>query len=279
MNTASRQGTPRRCLGGSKPKTDENTVVQIEAYLKSITDECNALKNRVRNFIENAHWATDGAWKESVLRSIISRTIPSNYSVASGFVVTDSGPSTQIDILIYDNSVPVLYKGGDLVFVPPSACAALIEVKARLNQATFLEAATKLADNSERVSRYEPHRRLFSGVFSYDFDGTGQRLLEHIDAAAQGSENRIVNHVSLGESSFIKYWPTGPNFEDPNYESWHQYALDRTAPGYFVHNLMSHLAGEDLIRGNNVWFPREGKELRRQRTRRLSTRLLDVEAG
>lgn len=236
-------------------------TLNILGYLQSITAECNAQKDRVRHFIGDAHWASDGAWKESVLRSMISRTLPGGYSVASGFVVTELGPSTQIDILIYDNSVPVLYRGGDLVFVPPSACAAVIEVKSRLGATGFRDATRKLSNVCELIHGYEPERRLFSGIFAYEGGpGTADTLLGHIASAAEGDQARVVNHASIGDNTFIKYWAAHPESGEAAYRHWHHYTLDCMAPGYFLHNLMSHLAGEDLIRGNNVWFPDSGKE-------------------
>ncbi|MGF6774867.1 DUF6602 domain-containing protein [Paraburkholderia sp. GAS334] len=237
--------------------------MDVTLYLKSITAECEALQDRVRYFIDDGHWPTDGAWKESILRALISRTIPSTFSVASGFVLTESGPSKQIDVLVYDNTIPVLYRGGDLVFVTPSACAAIIEVKSSLRANSFLAAIQKVADDSELILRYPRTRRLFTGVFSYDFHGGDPvRLLEHLDNAAQRSRNRLINHVSLGKSRFIKFWRQDPsNSRDREYESWHHYQLNAMAPGYFLHNLMSHLANDNLIRGNDVWFPPEGKEI------------------
>ncbi|WP_155627766.1 DUF6602 domain-containing protein [Burkholderia territorii] len=241
--------------------------MDIQPYLKSISAECQALKNRVRDLIEDHHWATDGAWKESVLRAMISRTIPTTYSVASGFVITEAGPSTQIDVLIYDTSVPVLYKGGDLVFVPPSACAAIIEVKTRLTATQFRTTADKVANICQLIRRYEPTRPLFSGIFAYEDSLEPERMLANIDAVANGRKHRIVNHVSIGTSSFVKYWPYDPESGARGYRQWHHYRLEDLAPGYFLHNLMSFLAKEDLVRRNNIWFPREGKEARLTHTR------------
>lgn len=238
-------------------------AIDIEGYLKSLTAECNAQKDRVRHFIGLNHLPSDGAWKESVLRAMISRTLPTTYAVASGFIVTEDEVSTQIDVLIYDTSVPVLYKGGDLVFVPPSACAAVIEVKSKLNATQFGSATQKLADICALVKRYEPRARLFSGLFAYEKDGgIHQTLLNHIAAASDGSHRRVVNHAAIGNDTFIKYWREHPVSGDEEYRTWHHYTLTDMAPGYFLHNLMSHLAGDNLIRGNNVWFPAEGKESR-----------------
>gem|GEM_PF-5958896 len=36
------------------------------AYFESLTDEIRSMKNRIRNFIGDVHWLTDGEWKETV---------------------------------------------------------------------------------------------------------------------------------------------------------------------------------------------------------------------
>lgn len=252
-------------------------AIDIAGYLKSLTAECNTQKDRVRHFIGLNHLPSDGAWKESVLRAMISRTLPATYAVASGFVVTEDEISTQIDILIYDTSTPVLYKGGDLVFVPPSACVAVIEVKSSLNAPQFRDASRKLANICELVVRYEPQKRLFSGLFAYEKDGgTPQTLLEHIATVANGLPHRVVNHAAIGNDTFIKYWPRHPESMAADYRTWHYYTLAGMAPGYFLHNLMSYLAHENLIRGNNVWFPAEGKEARCDGTKPLVAEVPNV---
>ena len=238
--------------------------IDINGYLKSITAEFMAQKNRVRHFIGLDHLPSDGAWKEAVLRAMISRTLPTRYAVASGFVITEEAASSQIDVLIYDTLVPVLYKGGDLVFVQPSACAAVIEVKSSLNATTFRNAAKKLADVCDLIHQHERDSPLFSGIFAYEEDGGSSRtLLRHIASAADGELNRVVNHASIGTDTFVKYWSHNPDDGLDDYNYWHHYTLRHMAPGYFLHNLMSFLAGEELVRGNNIWFPAEGKETRR----------------
>jgi hypothetical protein len=62
-------------------------------YFRSITLELQALKNRVRHFIRDKHWLTDGEWKESVLRAVLRRHLPQSIGVGTGFVITQDGPS------------------------------------------------------------------------------------------------------------------------------------------------------------------------------------------
>ena len=126
--------------------------MDIEEYFRSLTSECETLKQRVRYLIAGAHWPTDGEWKESVLRSMIRRSASQNVTVGRGFVVGRDSCSTQLDILIYDNSMPILYRDGDLVFVTPAACRGIIEVKTNVTVHQFRSAARKLASNAQFIT-------------------------------------------------------------------------------------------------------------------------------
>ncbi|MES2899495.1 MAG: DUF6602 domain-containing protein [Pseudomonadota bacterium] len=234
--------------------------MQIEEYFHSISDELDALKNRVRYMIASQHWQTDGEWKESVLRTLIQRSASCNVTVGRGFIVDRERTSTQIDILVYDNSYPVLYKDADLVFVSPASCRAIIEVKTAITRASCTAAVLKLAENAA-LARGPGSRRhpVFVGLFAYEgahWNGTGQILQD----AADGNFRRIVDHVSVGPSRFVKFWTRDPANGRPTYKSWHDYDLNRMAPGYFIHNLITELTANEEARREMVWFPEVGKE-------------------
>jgi hypothetical protein len=125
--------------------------MDVQAHFLSIASELEALRDRVRNFIQDNHWQTDGEWKESVLRTVLRRHVPSTYNVGRGFVITEGGCSDQIDVLIYDNSKPVLYKDGDLAFVTADAVRAIIEVKPTATMAKYRDAVNHLAKNAELI--------------------------------------------------------------------------------------------------------------------------------
>ena len=118
--------------------------MNIENYFKSVTLEIEALKNRVRDFIDDSHWQTDGEWKESVLRSILSRNIPENIKIGRGFIISADGSSTQIDVLVYRNDSPVFFRDADLVFIPPEGVLAVIEVKSNITKSSLKDALLKL---------------------------------------------------------------------------------------------------------------------------------------
>lgn len=226
----------------------------------------------MRYMIRDNHWPTDGEWKESVLRSLIRRHAPSTVSVGRGFVVSESGSSSQIDILIHDNAHPVLYRDGDLVFVAPAACRAAIEVKSRLTATSFRQALDKLADNAEFIRRGRGGHQAFIGLFAYEenrvqFDSA----LGSLANAARGSQRRTVDHVALGDSHFIKWWSITPSSPRRTHNAWHVYELPEMAAGYFLHNLLLHLSPDAHLYGETVWFPEESKE-----TRRIAQRFRDA---
>ncbi len=45
--------------------------MNTEEYFKSLSDEFASVKDRIRNFIGARHWASDGEWKESVVKSVL----------------------------------------------------------------------------------------------------------------------------------------------------------------------------------------------------------------
>lgn len=234
--------------------------MNLEKYFSSISDELESLKNRVRHMIQDGHWPTDGEWKESVLRSIIRRSAPSTVSVGRGFVVTRERASSQIDVLIYDNAHPVLYRDGDLVFVAPAACVAAIEVKSGLTSAQFDDASLRLADVAEFI-RGQGGSRTFVGLFSYESRGVSfDRALRGLAAAARKQPHRVIDHVALGGDQFFKWWLTAPTPPQRDLYAWRAYSLPEMAAGYFLHNLLLHLGPSALNSDGGAWFPEESKE-------------------
>lgn len=242
--------------------------MNVNEYFLSLTQELQALQNRVRNLTR--HWPTDGEWKESVIRTVLRRHLPANISVGRGFILKRDGHSTQTDLLIYDSSYPVIHQDGDLVFVTRDAVRGIIEVKTKLRMSGIAEVLNKLADCAffvnEGAEDAEPD--LFVGLFAYEFDGTiseeqGRRVLREIKESVQGDARRMINHVALGPSAFARHWPESPysasNIAD--YQRWHFYRLENKAPGYFINNVVSAVASKSVNRNEALWFPREGKEI------------------
>lgn len=244
---------------GESAEEDMNEDEEGLDYFHSITLEFQALKDRVRHFIRAQHWLTDGEWKESVLRAVLRRHLPQNIGVGKGFVITKDGPSSQIDILLFDRTKPLLYQDGDLVIVTPDLCMGVIEVKTRLDPTKLRQAIQKLSDCRDYVSNFQC--RPFVGLFSFEHEGEDfQTLLNNIKTAAAGSRHRVLSCVSLGTSLFARYWWAAP--ERPNFSAdiVRAYKLQDLAPAYFVHNVIEALCQQSVLDNNHIWYPAQGKE-------------------
>ncbi len=227
--------------------------MDIPKYFHSLTLELEALKDRVRNFIEDAHWLTDGEWKESVLRSMIAERLPDAVRIAHGFVLTPAGPTTQCDILLYRADSPVLFRQGDLVFLTPDAVLAVIEVKSRATSTVLKDAIAKLAAIGRILGPERHHCSL--GLFAYESElKNDERTLTYIQELCPELSD-TVNFVNLGCSTFIRFWdtkPFKPEDSDP-YDTWHAYDLKNMSAGYFITNILDDVSPVELFSG--MWYP------------------------
>ena len=98
---------------------------------------------------------------------MLRRNLPDSIGVRNGFVVAGHQSSHQLDIIIYDQSAPILFRDGDLVFVTPDAVRGIIEVKSKVAANSFRIAAKKLAKAIELV-RLNPNAMAFADLFSYE---------------------------------------------------------------------------------------------------------------
>ncbi|USD42720.1 hypothetical protein J4N42_19010 [Vibrio sp. SCSIO 43135] len=235
--------------------------MNTEQYFKSISMELKALENRIRYLIHETHWLTDGEWKESILRQVIQRSCPQNISVGRGFVLTDAGNSRQIDILLYDNTQPVIYSDGDLVFIQPSSCRGIIEVKSTYSSEVYRDACKSISETAKIVRDSQPGIDIFVGVFIYEMQGTEPRVvLDVLKELTDQHHHKTIDHICLGQNKFVKFWEQCPRTRTDDYNHWHQYRLCDMSFGYFIHNLLSVISGHRLVRNEMIWFPVQGKE-------------------
>lgn len=241
------------------------------AYHQSIQKELDSLKSRIRNLMDEPHWLTDGEWKESVLRSILRRHLPDNIKVGRGFIFTPQKCSSQIDILLYDSNCPVIFKDSDLVFVTPDAVRGVIEVKSRVTRHVLSTSLDKLLKNldivNEGIRTIHPTNYgkwdYFIGLFSYETDVTDYNIvLRMLQKKAKGEMFRVVTHVSLGPSLFVRYWSQDPD-GGSECNKWHSYELNHLSPAYFISNLIGFLSPLSVRFNQKTWFPLSSKELRK----------------
>jgi hypothetical protein len=225
--------------------------MNVESYFQS-------LKDRVRNFIDDAHWLTDGEWKESVLRSILARRLPDTIKIGRGFVLTREGPTTQCDILIYKASSPILFREGELVFLTPDAVLGIIEVKARTSKSILEATLDRFSEIGRKMGR--DRSNCFFGLFSYESTIANDQVILDVLREKCDHEAKIVELISLGCSTFVRWWKYHPDGNNSHYERWHSYRLDHMSAGYFVANVVDFVSPGSVGNNDWLWFPEVGKE-------------------
>ena len=216
------------------------------AYQKSISDQLIAAKDRVRNFIDESHWAEDGRYKEIVLKDLLTEKLPAGVSLGTGFVMGEY-LSTQIDIIVYRSDMPLLFQKSDFVIVPEDAVLGIVEVKTKLDPCNIEDAFLKAHNNGMLI-----RHNVFNGIFSYD---KGFRLEKHlsqkIDRLCQQYHGQI-NNIAFSQDYFMKYWPEGMPCGEPN-NKYRIYEINNLAFGYFISNLVEDVYIQ--LHGNVIPMP------------------------
>ena len=246
-------------------------MIDIREFHKSNNREFVALKDKVRNLV--THHAEDGAYKEAIVKNFLKRVLPEKYLIGTGFVIRNQTgeygsheDSKQLDIIIYEDSSPVIFKEGDFVILTPDSVLGIIEVKSNLYNAG-LESVIRTANENGRFiyeTRHNKNRRFFNGVFSFDGYQHGYNLESIQKAISTCSQELIdfpdfdrycVNHISFDKDLFFKYWD-GETFPHSIYK------LIDLSFSFFIGNLVDYLNPETVGRNSFIWFASD-KELNR----------------
>lgn len=211
-------------------------------YMESISDEIKALQGRVRHFVK--HYGEDGRYKETILIDLLRQKLPKSVSVGTGFVMGDSDePSTQIDIIIYDDIYPLYFKQGDFVVVNKASVLGILEVKTRFRDApTLIEAINKSYNNKILIGK-----SIFNGIFSFecDFDITNNHGLTDFL-----QQKYMIDEIVFNDTLFMKYWcknMPSDTYANPHYSF---YSLQDMAIGYFISNIIAKVNFQ--IRGKRI---------------------------
>ncbi len=223
--------------------------INPKKFQESINKEFGVIQNRVRNLIGEHHWGEDGRYKEAVLRTILRKFLPANMSLGTGFILKKEDDrieiSTQIDIVVYDNTYPVLFSEGDFVITTPENVKAIIEVKTGLTSANVEEVISKASVNGKLVNS-----DIFNGIFVYNSGSlVNEGIHENLEKALKASKG-LVNHISLGEGLFIKFWSA--NDRNSSRDLYSLYKIKSLSFSYFISNLLEKISKNRLI--ERWWF-------------------------
>lgn len=218
-------------------------------FQKSITKELEVIKDRVRDLIGDANWPEEGRYKEAILSKSIENQLPDHISIGTGFIVKQENEeqilSKQHDIIIYDNRYPLIMHYGNFIVTTPANTLGVIEVKSNITPTLFRETFEKLENSLEGI--FDDYNTKFIGIFSFNFKKPNKTNYSissgHVIKDVLKNSKKIVNHISLNEQVFIRFWERneGLEFEEPvhaNNDFFNTYRLRELSFAYFISNIL-----------------------------------------
>ena len=157
---------------------NDDILAALAAVSRSFSSELTSRVGRLDGIIGNRHWLSVGNYKESLVRDLLRRHLPSRLTVSTGFVLAQLGGkrvlSRQIDVLVWNSHDHGPYLvDGEFVIVPPDALVAAIEVKGNLTRAALWDAIHALDSLSpfRDIPRFVgPETKFFKAIFAYQRD-------------------------------------------------------------------------------------------------------------
>ena len=196
---------------------------------------------------------------------MIQRFLPDKFRIGTGFVVRQTGvrgdhqASKQLDLIIYDISYPILFKENDFVILTPDSVHGIVEVKANATNQGLKSIVEKANENGKFIfeSRVDKSKQLFNGIFSFDSTVNNTKTIANAINEPWSDLRRIdnrhkfcVNHISLNQNWFYKFWEQELDSERPHY----LYEIDELSFSFFISNLMDWLS-KSVVENSNLWFP------------------------
>jgi hypothetical protein len=114
----------------------------LEAYFQTMSDVMTAESKLMAGLYR--HPGKLGENREALLQRFLSSYLPERFGVGSGFALFGATVSTQQDVVVYDRiNNPILFRDTVAPLFPPSALAAVVEVKSTLRKTMLTEAVEK----------------------------------------------------------------------------------------------------------------------------------------
>jgi hypothetical protein len=136
----------------SNDRVNTNGSQAMENVADNYACELDAQFRTLNHFANHA--GEIGRAHENFLRGILSRFLPDNVNLSSGFVAAPKWTSRQQDILIHKAGYSTLFNVGDCSVIDHRAFVGSIEVKTNINSSkAFFEAVETQAEFKNQIHR------------------------------------------------------------------------------------------------------------------------------
>jgi hypothetical protein len=209
----------------------------IPEFQKTIWAELNAVKDRVRNLIWSAHRWEEWRYKEKILQKVIRQYLPKDFSIWWGFIIEKIDDeihiSSQQDIIVYNNTYPVVFCEGDFVITTPNSVKAIVEVKSKIADYSKFNDILSRFSWMDDFHNFGNRNDIFKWLFSYE----STLDFNTIENSINKDNLKHLNHISFNNDYFMKY-------RNNDWEFFNLYEINGYSFSYFLSNLL-HIICDD----------------------------------
>jgi len=174
----------------------------VESYFQRLSDVM-AVESRALGDVYR-HRGKLGENREALLQRFLAGYLPRRFGVGSGFALFGDAVSTQQDVVVYDRlNSPVLYGASAAPLFPPSALAAVVEVKSSLDRGSVAEVVEKGRNVKlglrEAFANHPapPRREALAIVFAFASSLGMGPLLEQVREAEESLDVAVADRLDL----------------------------------------------------------------------------------
>ena len=143
---------------------------EIDIFAATFSQDSHSLFSDTNNRL--IHPGEYGIYRERCLKNILQKTLPKNYNISDGFIITSQNSvSTQCDLLIHDSQVQPIIDNNLAKFFPVEDICGIIEVKSDLSKSDFTSALKKLANTKklqdQKCTYTDPHNQ--NAFLNFDY--------------------------------------------------------------------------------------------------------------
>ncbi|MDZ7336772.1 MAG: hypothetical protein ONB32_16605 [candidate division KSB1 bacterium] len=197
----------------------QSSFRNLAEFFGSTAMALKAQGQRVRNLIGDAHWQSDGTYKERLLKNAIREIVPSTFKVGDGFLIYQKDKkqehfevSRQTDVLVYDDRfVAPIFRDGDFAIILAETALAAIEVKSswgdNFKQLGDGIKALQSAHKLYKLARKANNTDLFTACIAYESIAPSNVQKKLSDKIAEKIIRQIKKQFIKGLSEL---WSIGP---------------------------------------------------------------------
>lgn len=189
----------------------------MQKVAEHYASELNAQFRTLNHFV--GHAGEIGRAHETFLRGILTRFLPKDLRVSSGFIASPNWTSRQQDILIHKSKYSILFEVGDCTVIDHDAFVGAIEVKTKITSAKQFRDAIGAQAELREQSRH-------SGLFAiYAWDGLSynnaiETLWNFVREAPTSNFDNMPDVVCIRGKYFLMANRDGDRLSPP-YQVWH----------------------------------------------------------